>query len=97
MQKPQFLKKYSKKIDNLFGASLSLVLPLCHNLNPKTMNKFLAMLMMSATLFVVACNNATEEAPAGEATTEEMPVEDAAPAADTAAAPADTTAAAPAQ
>ncbi|NDC73675.1 MAG: hypothetical protein EBZ62_09595, partial [Sphingobacteriia bacterium] len=83
MQKPHFLKKYSKKIDNLFGASLSLVLPLGHNLNPKTMNKFLAMLMMSATLFVVACNNATEEAPAEEATTEEMPVEEAAPAADT--------------
>jgi len=41
------------------------------------MNKFLAMLMMSATLFVVACNNATEETPAEEATTEEMPVEDA--------------------
>ncbi|NBY29369.1 MAG: hypothetical protein EBQ67_00740 [Sphingobacteriia bacterium] len=95
MQKPHFLKKYSKKIDNLFGASLSLVLPLGHNLNPKTMNKFLAMLMMSATLFVVACNNATEEAPAEEATTEEMPVEEAAPAADTTAA-VDTTAA-PAQ
>ena len=79
MKKPFFLKKYSKKIDNLFGAYLSLVLPLGHNLNPKTMNKFLAMLMMSATLFVVACNNATEEAPAEEATTEEMPVEEAAP------------------
>jgi glutamate racemase len=59
------------------------------------MNKFLAMLMFSATLFVVACNNATEEAPAEEATTEEMPVEEVAPAADTTAA-ADT-AAAPAQ
>jgi glutamate racemase len=58
------------------------------------MNKFLAMLMFSATLFVVACNNATEEAPE-EATTEEMPVEEVAPAADTTA-PADT-AAAPAQ
>jgi hypothetical protein len=59
------------------------------------MNKFLAMLLMSATLFTVACNN-TEEAPAEEATTEEMPVEEAAPAADTTA-PADTTAATPAQ
>ena len=95
MQKPHFLKKYSKKIDKLFGANLSLVLPLYHKLNPQTMNKFLAMLMMSATLFVVACNNATEEAPAEEATTEEMPVEEAAPAADTTAA-VDTTAA-PAQ
>ena len=57
---------------------------------------FLAMLMVSATLFVVACNNAAEEAPAEEATTEEMPVEEAAPAADTTAT--DTTAAAtPAQ
>ncbi|MFM8512421.1 MAG: hypothetical protein ACKOBI_01585, partial [Bacteroidota bacterium] len=71
--------------------------PLYHQLNPPTMNKFLALLMLSATLFVVACNNATEEAPAEEATTEEMPVEEAAPAADTAAAAADTTAAAPAQ
>ena len=97
MKKPFFLKKNSKKIDNLFGAYLSLVLPLGHNLNPQTMNKFLAMLMMSATLFVVACNNATEEAPAEEATAEEMPVEEAAPAADTTAAAADTTAAAPAQ
>ena len=92
-----FSKNYSKKIDKLFGEDLSLVLPLCHNLNPQTMNKFLAMLMMSATLFVVACNNATEEAPAEEATTEEMPVEEAAPAADTAAAAADTAAATPAQ
>jgi len=90
-----FSKNYSKKIDKLFGTALSLVLPLCHILNPQTMNKFLAMLMMSATLFVVACNNATEEAPAEEATTEEMPVEEAAPAADTTAA-VDTTAA-PAQ
>ncbi|MFM8513641.1 MAG: hypothetical protein ACKOBI_07875, partial [Bacteroidota bacterium] len=80
------MKNYSKKIDKLFGTNLSLVLPLGHNLNPQTMNKFLAMLMMSATLFVVACNNATEEAPAEEATTEEMPVEEAAPAADTTAA-----------
>jgi hypothetical protein len=97
MNTPYSLKKFSKKIDNLFGAYLSLVLPLGHNLNPQTMNKFLAMLMMSATLFVVACNNATEEAPAEEAATEEMPVEEAAPAADTAAAAADTAAATPAQ
>jgi len=90
-----FSENYSKKIDKLFGACLSLVLPLRHTLNPQTMNKFLAMLMMSATLFVVACNNATEEAPAEEATTEEMPVEEAAPAADTTA-DVDTTAA-PAQ
>ena len=87
-----FEKKYSKKIDKLFGACLSLVLPLGHTLNPQTMNKFLAMLMMSATLFVVACNNTTEEASTEQTPGEdEMPVGGDAPV-DTAAAPADSTA-----
>ncbi len=61
------------------------------------MNKFFAMLMMSATLFVVACNNATEEAPAEEAQTEETPVVDPAPAAGDSTAAAGDSTAAPAQ
>jgi len=91
-KKKFFLKKKIKKNRQKVWLEIKSILLLCHNLNPNTMNKFLAMLMMSATLFVVACNNATEETPAEEATTEEMPVEDAAPSTDSAAA--DTTAAA---
>jgi len=65
------------------------------------MKKLFALLMVSATLFAVACNN-TEEAATEETTateevvTEEAPVVEEAPAADTTAAPA-TEEAAPAQ
>jgi len=36
------------------------------------MKKLFALLMVSATLFVVACNNATEETAVEETTTEEV-------------------------